>query len=89
MFDERAPISTAVGPMPRLSPHARIRGGGGFSGDPHFVIPITTGMKLCFNFDGKTGEVNCDIFIDSVVKVSKNLNLTLTPQLIDGMSSTK
>lgn len=33
------------------------RSGTGFVGDPHFVIPVKPEFKICFNFDGKTGEV--------------------------------
>jgi len=30
---------------------------GGFYGDPHFVIPLTDDIRLCFNWDGNDGEV--------------------------------
>ena len=42
----RADISGLVG-----------RSGGGFSGDPHFLIPIRPDFFICFDWDGENGEV--------------------------------
>ena len=39
------------------SSNSPVFSGGGFSGDPHFLIPIRPDFYICFDWDGESGEV--------------------------------
>nr|CAB3257361.1 inter-alpha-trypsin inhibitor heavy chain H3 [Phallusia mammillata] len=49
---------------------------GGFYGDPHFVVPLAGKRKLCFNWDGKDGEIY-NLFYDRVDHVLVNGQLVV------------
>uniref|UniRef100_F6U637 VWFA domain-containing protein n=1 Tax=Ciona intestinalis TaxID=7719 RepID=F6U637_CIOIN len=53
------------------APESSMRSRGGFSGDPHFIVPLTPKINLCFNWDGEDGEI-FNLLYDPVSKVMVN-----------------
>uniref|UniRef100_H2ZPD1 Inter-alpha-trypsin inhibitor heavy chain C-terminal domain-containing protein n=1 Tax=Ciona savignyi TaxID=51511 RepID=H2ZPD1_CIOSA len=49
----RPELALDFAPPARVSSESK----GGFSGDPHFIVPLTPKINLCFNWDGEDGEV--------------------------------